>query len=126
MKILKAICLVLTVIYLAAVGIGPLPQSTIHDPVAFRLVCFTSALAFAGLYYGIAKRLPAVWKLGWIAVIGIPIIVIFGALSSTTSLPSPDNWIASLLIVFSGAAILSVWAIWWKRQRAYFNPSPSQ
>ena len=84
MNIPKTICLVLTLFSLIVGAMGPLPGSEIRDPVAFRFVYFSLALASAGVYYGIMKKLPAGWKLGWVIAIGVPLIVYLAPLHGLT------------------------------------------
>jgi hypothetical protein len=79
------------------------------------------ALFYAVAAYGIHRRAPIAWKLGW-GVLGIASLsFLIQTLSFSLKLPQPDLWIASLAILVGDTAITVYWGFWWKRQKSYFN-----
>jgi hypothetical protein len=84
----------------------------------WSLVC---ALIYAGAFYGIQKRAPIMWKLGWCALVSSFLQFTIGALSFSLKLPQPDKWIASTAILLGGVGVTTYWGFWWKRQKNYFR-----
>jgi len=78
-----------------------------------------NALMFALAYYGIHRRAPIVWKLGWgfLAILYLEFLI--QALSS--SVKQPQGWIASIAIAIGSLLVALYWGFWWKRQRSFFG-----
>src|ERR1700730_5797284 len=90
-----------------------------------RVWSLVSALIYAGAFYGIQKRAPIGWKLGWCALIVSFLQFSIGALSFSLKLPQPARWILSTAILVTGAGVTAYWGIWWKRQKSYFRTARS-
>ena len=130
MRLLKAVCILFcllsvassvtgirTVRWSTAAGLTITKQSGIGIAVSSLVV----ALVYAIAAYGIHRRAPIVWNLGWVALVICFLSFSISALSSSLRLPRPDCWIASTAIVVVGAAVTAYWGAWWKRQKGYFN-----
>jgi hypothetical protein len=83
--------------------------------LAMGAVC---ALAWAGVH----RRLPIVWKLGWVVLAASLIDFLFSALSFALTLPSTQRLVLSAGVVLGACAVAAYWGIWWHRQRGYFTP----
>jgi hypothetical protein len=88
------------------------------------LASIFGALFFAGAAYGIQRRAPIVWKLGW-GVLGINFLAfVIRGLSIVTKSPQPERWIFSAAILLGAAGVTAYWGVWWKRQKPYFDAVP--
>jgi hypothetical protein len=128
MHTLKTICLFFFLLSLVSVIEGglaihpsPFRSMSLSHGVFGTTVSILDAVFWACAFYGIHKRAPIAWNLGWaVIVVGLLEFLIFG-LSSTMRLPQADNpWIASAAVVVVGGAVATYWSIWWKRQKGYF------
>jgi hypothetical protein len=77
------------------------------------------ALLYASMAYGIQRRVPVVWKLGWAVLIVSSLQFMIQGIA--TALFLPDGWAACIGIVVGGIAVTVYWGAWWKRQRSYFD-----
>jgi hypothetical protein len=81
------------------------------------------AVLYACAFYGIHKKAPLTWRLGWVAIAFGFLEFLAVALSSTRRLPETvPPWIASVAIVVGGGAVALYWGLWWNRQKGYFSP----
>jgi hypothetical protein len=94
--------------------------------VVFRICAFIQAVLFAAATYGIHKKAPVTWKLGWVVFAVLFLNVLASALSSSLKLPPPDRWIASFAIVIGFGAVAAYWGFWWKRQKNYFESNETK
>jgi hypothetical protein len=78
------------------------------------------AAIFVGAFYGIHKRAPLMWKLGFIGIIIGAASFLMHALSLTRSVPRSNAQIESSFLVVATIAVASYWGFWWKRQKSYF------
>ena len=74
--------------------------------------------------YGVHKKAPIAWKLGW-GVIGVGLLTFLaGALSAISKLPRTDYpGVAGAAVVFGGAAVAFYWGFWWSKQKSCFVKS---
>jgi hypothetical protein len=83
-------------------------------------------LAYAGLnaaFYGIQKRAPIVWKVGWIVLAFGLLDFFIQALSSIRRIPGASHpWVFRTFILVIGILVGLYWGFWWRRQRPYFGP----
>jgi len=78
-----------------------------------------SSLLYASAAYGIHRRIPVVWKLGWaILIVSFLEFTIVGVSSVLTQ---PGGWIGAAGILVGGVLVAVYWGRWWNRQRAYFH-----
>ena len=79
-----------------------------------------NAAVFGGALYGVHKRVPLMWKLGFIGIVIGAASFLMHALSLTRSLPPSSSQIESSFLVVATIAVALYWGFWWKRQKAYF------
>ena len=136
MRILKIICILFCLLSLASaltglqsshvsVSAGKSVKTSasivITKSVSFRIYAFSQAVLWAAAAYGIHKKIPITWKLGWVVLVTSSLEATVSALSYSLRLPFPDYWIASSAIVIGFCAVTVYWGFWWKRQRNYFE-----
>ena len=126
MRILKIICILFCLWGLVSTFAGLQPTEIITRHIAYRIYSFLVAVLFGFAAYGIHRRKPITWKLGWVLIVVTSLEALLSALSHSLKLPPPDYWIASSAIVIgNGLAVVFV-GFWWKRQKSYFIPHQSQ
>jgi hypothetical protein len=126
MRILKVICILFCLLGLVSTFAGLQPTEIITKHIAYRTYSFLIAVLFGFAAYGIHKRKPMTWKLGWILIVATSLEALFSALSHSLKLPTLDCWIASSVIVIgNGLAVMFVGFLW-KRQKPYFIPNQNQ
>jgi|SRR5208282_6227306 len=113
-RILKFMCLVFCVLPVFFIIAGRVPVRDV--PIE---------LAYAGLnaaaFYGIRKRAPIVWKVGWIVLAFGLLDFFIEALSSTRKIPEASHpWAFRTFILVSGTLVGLYWSFWWRRQKTYF------
>jgi hypothetical protein len=85
-------------------------------------VALANATVSAAAFYGIHRRVPITWKLGWGVIVFFILEFIIRALSSTMGMPQVDHpWIARAAILIGGALVGLYGSFWWKRQESYFS-----
>ena len=98
---------------------------TVVEPTGFwKLRALVSLAFFASAFYGIHRRVPLTWKLGWGVIVGGYLWFIVSVLSTTLKMPQPDRWIASCSIVIGTLLVVLYWGYWWWRQKQYFGKIP--
>lgn len=78
-----------------------------------------SSLLYASAAYGIHRRIPVVWKLGWAVLIVSFLEFTIDGVSSV--LRQPGGWIGAAGILVGGVLLAVYWGRWWNRQRGYFH-----
>jgi hypothetical protein len=78
-----------------------------------------NALLYASAAYGIHRRLPVVWKLGWVVLIVSCLEFMIRGITSALTLPG--GWAACIGIVVGGIFVTAYWGARWNRQRDYFQ-----
>jgi hypothetical protein len=137
MRILKVICVLFCLFSLisaitgiqsvnASVSVGESAHTSSAKMVvaqnnSFIAYSFLAALLYAAAFYGIQKRKPLTWKLGWVVIIASFLRFITSVLLHSLKLPQPDCWIVSTAGVLIGSAVAIFWGVWWKRQKSYFS-----
>ena len=128
MRTLKIVCVLLCVLSLASAltGIRAIRWSTFggldiakQTGVGATLWALLNALLFASAAYGIHRRIPAVWKLGWAVLIFSCLEFMIRAIGSALILP--EGWAACIGIVVGATVVTVYWGRWWNRQRDYFR-----
>jgi hypothetical protein len=128
MRTLKAICILFCVLCIASAltGIRTIHWSTSEGLNITKQADFGNtlwsvfnALLYPGAAYGIHRRAPVVWKLGW-AVLIISFLE-FAIRGLSVSLSLPNGWVASVGILIGGIVVTVYWGAWWGRQRDYFR-----
>jgi hypothetical protein len=136
MGVLKAVCILFCVLPLALIGESFFPSQLSHAGIVLTrgvnsptriAIDLIESLFWASAFYGIKRKAPIVWKLGWGVLAAGFLEFVIAALSSTRKLPPYDSpLIASISVMVVGCAVLSYWAIWWKRQKSYFSGKGSR
>lgn len=87
--------------------------------IATALICGLGA-------WGIYRRAPIVWPLGWVALVISAIW--FVAEAAIMLLPQPYGWVGAIGAAVGAVLVVAYWGIWWQRHHEYFSPdgvSPS-
>jgi hypothetical protein len=127
MRTLKIACAFFAFLSLAATLTGTRAISwsfgglhiTKHAGIGVMFGSLFNALLYASAAYGIQRRVPVVWKLGWAVLIISSLQFMIGGLSSV--LRQPGAWIGAAGILVGGALVSVYWGRWWNRQRDYFH-----
>jgi hypothetical protein len=130
MRILKIVCLLFCMLSIVSVIQG---IRVIHSPavgadsmnhgILGTILSVVDAVFWAVAFYGIHKKAPIAWKLGWVVIVVGLVQFLILALSSAMRLPkTADPWVASLAIIAGGCAVALYWSFWWKQQKSYFLP----
>jgi hypothetical protein len=86
----------------------------------WRLLALGYAAIFAFAFYGIYRRFPIAWKLGWVFLVAGAAEFIFQAWLGL--IHQPYGWVGAIAATLGGIAVLAYWGIWWQRHREYFTP----
>ena len=80
----------------------------------------TAVLGFA--FYGIHRRVPLMWKLGFAIIVGLgaqfliqSLIIWSSILGSATNARTQSGF-----LTLATLAVTTYWLFWWKRQKPYF------
>jgi hypothetical protein len=128
MRTLKAICILFCLLSVVAAftGIRTFHWSTSdglnitrQGGLVYILWAVFSSLLYASAAYGIHRRIPVVWKLGWAVLIVSFLEFTTGGVYSV--LRQPGGWIGAAGILVGGVLVAVYWGRWWKRQRGYFR-----
>ena len=128
MRILKIVCVLFCILSLvsALTGIRAIRWSTSgglnitkQTGVGVALWAVFNTLLFASAAYGIHRRIPVAWKLGWAVLILCCLEFMIRAISSALTLP--DGWAACIGIAVGAMVVTVYWGRWWNRQRDYFR-----
>jgi hypothetical protein len=128
MRVLQALCGIFCLLSIlsAVTGIASIEVTdhvviTRHGDLG-RLYAVVLAAFLALAFYGVHRRAPIAWKLGWV-VLGASFLSFLGTgLSGALRQPPPGRGIISSFIVIDGSMVTVVWGLWWKHQRGYFRP----
>jgi hypothetical protein len=128
MRNLKMVCVLFCILSLASAlsGIRANRLSTSGGleitkqmGIGFTLWTVFNAMLYGSAAYGIHRRIPLVWNLGWAVLIFSPLEFMIRALSSVLSLAG--GWAPCIVIVVGTIAVTIYWGRWWNRQRDYFR-----
>jgi hypothetical protein len=128
MRSLKAICILFCLLSVvsALTGIRTFHWSTSDGLNITRqgglvntLWSVFSSLLYATAAYGIHRRIPVIWKLGWAVLIVSFLEFTIGGVSSI--LRQPGGRIGAAGILVGGVLVAVYWGRWWNRQRGYFH-----
>jgi hypothetical protein len=78
-----------------------------------------NALLYASAAYGIQRRVPVVWKLGWAVLIISSLQFVIGGVSS--ALRQSGGQIGAAGVLVGGVLVTVYWGRWWNRKRDYFH-----
>src|ERR1700730_1032931 len=128
MRTLKAICILFCLLSVvsAVTGIRTFHWSTSdglnitrQGGLVHTLWSVFSSLLYASAAYGLHRRIPVVWKLGWAVLIVSILEFTTGGVSSV--LRQPGGWIGAAGILVGGVLVAVYWGRWWNRQRGHFH-----
>ena len=83
-----------------------------------RLLALAYAAVLALAFYGIYRRYPIVWKLGFAAWYVSAADFIFQAWRLL--LPQPYGWVGATAVTVVTPFVALYWANWWHRQKGWF------
>jgi len=126
MRTLKIVCVFFCLLSLASALTGTRAidwssgglHITKHAGIGVMLWSVFNALLYATAVYGIHRRVPMVWKLGWVVLIISSLHFMIGGVSSV--LRQPGGWVGAAGILIAGVLVTVYWGRWWNRQRDYF------
>ena|SRR5260221_8028732 len=128
MRALKIVCLLFSLLSVASVLTGVRAVNvttswglniTKQPGVGALLWSVFNALLYASAAYGIQKRLPVVWKLGWVVLVVSSLEFMIRAMGSATKVPG--SWVLCIGILVGAVAVTVYWGAWWNRQMGYFR-----
>jgi hypothetical protein len=132
MPTLKIVCLVFCAMGVASAvsGVSAVSLTPGHTEIGRhdgtgRIVALGLAAAFALAWYGIHRRHVATWWLGWFLFFAILGDFLYGTLLFAFGLSGGERWAVLGGIALIVLLVFAYWASWWKRQRAYFDATPS-
>jgi hypothetical protein len=132
MRLLKYLCLFLSLVYLAAglTGIQAVSETSSGTHISHlttfgRIWALGAAFVLATFAYGIYTRARIAWNAGFIFLaLSYIYSVIAGVIATNHAAIVPNFvsfWLPVGLFVSIGAAVTFYWGLWWKRQRSYFR-----
>jgi hypothetical protein len=83
-----------------------------------RLYALAAAAFFALAFYGVYRRSPITWKLGWLFLLAGAADLIFEAWLGL--IHQPYGWMGALAAAAGVIGVTIYWGIWWQRHRDYF------
>jgi hypothetical protein len=87
------------------------------------------AVGLAGFFllawYGIHRRYLAAWWIGWLIFFGLLGDCLYETSSFAFGLRGEERWVFLGGVVLFVTLVFGYWASWWKRQRPYFDATPS-
>jgi hypothetical protein len=128
MRVLQVFCAFLCLLSVLSAVTG-IQSISVADRVVIakhggfgRIYSLFVAGVFAAAVYGIRRRAPIVWKLGWVLLAASFVSFVVSALPGALRQPPPGCWIVAAFILIGGLVVTVYWGWWWKRQRDYFRP----
>jgi hypothetical protein len=80
--------------------------------------------ALAGGAYGIHRRWPSVWKLGWAVIAFCSLAALRSVLSARLRVPQRDHPLIFCAAAITGDLLVTTYGSWWwMRRKAYFVQS---
>jgi hypothetical protein len=111
MRVLQAICVLFCLLCILSAVTG-IQSIIVADRVAItrhsdlgRLYAILTAALCAAAVYGIHRRAPIVWKLGWVVLAASFLSFVVMATPDALRQPPPGCWIISCFIVIGGAVV---------------------
>jgi hypothetical protein len=83
-----------------------------------RLLALGDAAVLALAFYGIYRRYPLVWKLGFVVLYLSAADFVFQACWSLWR--QPYGWVGVTAVTVCIPLVTLRWATWWRKQRPYF------
>ena len=84
-----------------------------------RLLALALAALHAVAYYGIYRRYPVAWRLGFVAWYLAGALFVFQVWWSLWT--EPYGWVGAAVATAFAPFVVLYWASWWRRQRPYFS-----
>ena len=84
----------------------------------WRWLALVYAAIFAVAFYGIYRRYPVVWKLGFVLWYLSAAQFIFQAWWMLW--PQPYGWVGATAVTLFTPFVALYWANWWRRQKSWF------
>jgi hypothetical protein len=132
MRTLKILCLVFCAMGVAsaisgvsAVSFTPGRTDVASHDTAGSIVALSISAFFLLAWFGIHSRHVATWWLGWVVLFALLGDSLYSALSFGFGLPAQERWMVFTGALLIAALLFASGAWWWKRQRTYFDATPS-
>lgn len=90
-----------------------------------RFYALALAAANAIAFYGVYRRTPVAWKIGWVVLVLAPVSFIIRALPSAIH-QQYGKFGATIGVVLGAIFVAVYWAFWWNRQKSYFTGQRGQ
>lgn len=119
MRLLKAMLVVACIASAISIFRPIVPPG---EPVGILLAAVDTAL-FGGALYGIHRRAPLMWKLGFAIILYLGASFLMQSLTMTRNSlgTAPNARIEAAFITVAAFAVTTYWLFWWKRQKPYFG-----
>jgi len=92
---------------------------------AWRWFALVYAAFFAVAFYGVYRRFPLAWKVGWVVLVASTAGFIVQVW--LTEVQPPDAAYAGrILATLAGIAVGIYWGFWWYNQKRYFIPDATE
>jgi hypothetical protein len=114
-------------------GVLPVASAIVHGVILTRSAPLDShssiglmralviACVYAAAAYGIHRRMPIVWNIGWAAIAFLFLYVLWTALPLSLRIPPKDHpFIFCVAVLIADAVVALGWGWWWWRNRPYF------
>jgi hypothetical protein len=81
-----------------------------------------NAALFGSAFCGIQKRLPLMWKLGFVGIVVLAANFLLQSLSVARSIPTTATNLEmeSGFLAIATVLVTAYWLLWWRRQKGYF------
>src|SRR4029077_14649072 len=86
------------------------------------LLSVINAALLGSAFWGIQKRLPLMWKLGFVGIVVLAANFLLQSLSVTRSIPTTETnmEMESGFLAIATVLVTAYWLLWWRRQKGYF------
>ena len=92
---------------------------------AWRWFALVYAAFFAVAFYGVYRRFPLAWKVGWVVLVASTAAFIVQVW--LTEVQPPDTgYVVRGLATLGGIAVGIYWGFWWYNQKRYFIPDATE
>jgi len=91
---------------------------------SWRWLAVVYGAIFAVAFYGIYRRFPIAWKLGWVLLIASAVDFIVE--SWLALIHEPDGWFFAVVATLLVIGVALYWGVWWRKQKHYFTPNATE
>lgn len=123
---LKFLCVIFCLAFLceAILDVSLIRHKSVRFDIFMVVINSVYSLAksilFGTTFYGFQKRYILAWKYGWIGFAILVLEFLIVMITAMQKLPSPDCWVASVVVTIVTAVIVSILGFAWRAQKSYF------